>query len=113
MDAIARFEAERMAEVQFDSSDPEQVNNARKAAALRETEELNTLKTLGDYENGRALLFGMVKCAISGNPYVPGNQDMTSYNLGQEAKARDLLRKLMVGCPQNVVKMIEENREEL
>lgn len=112
-DSIAKFEAERAAESQYDSSDPEQVNKARIAAGRREAEELNTLKTLAEYENGRALLFDFVRCAISGNPYVPGNSDMTSYNLGQEHKARQLLRKLMIACPEDTVTMIEEHKEEL
>jgi len=67
-DAIARFEAERMAEKPYDSSDEQQVNNARKAAALRESKDLETLRALMLHENGRSLVFDMVKCCFNGNP---------------------------------------------
>lgn len=112
-DHIAQFEAERMAELPYDSSDAQQVNNARKAAALRESEELETLKALSLHENGRGLLFDFVKCYLVGNPAVIGDPNSTYYNLGQEHKARELFKKIVRIAPEEFCKMIEENKDEL
>lgn len=113
VDTIAQIESERMAETIYDSSDPEQVNNARKAAALRESEELETLKALAQYENGRGLLFDFIKCALVGDPFVSDSPTATAYNLGQERKARELFKKLVRIVPEEFCKIIEENRAEL
>lgn len=113
MDAIARFEAERMAEKPYDSSDEQQVNNARKAAALRESKDLETLKALMLHENGRSLVFDMVKCCFNGNPMVIGNAELTYFNLGQEHKARSFFNKVVQVCPKEFCQMVDEHREEI
>ncbi len=113
VDPVKFFEEDRMAAKPYDSSDEQQVNNARKAAALRERNELETLRTLSQYPNGRELLFDFIKCAITGIPTVVDNVNATYFNLGQEHKARDLFRKLIKASPGDFVKMIEEHEDEL
>lgn len=113
IDPIKFFEEDRMAAKPYNSSEEKDVNNARKAAALREANELETIRTLAQYENGRELLFDFIKCAITGVPTVVDNINATYFNLGQEHKARDLFRKFIKASPKDFVKMVEEHQDEL
>ncbi len=113
MDHIRELEAELLQKEPFDSSDEKQVNNRKKAMAALERERLETLRTLMGYENGRKLVFDMTKCAINGQPYVVGDTHATAYNLGLEAKARQILKDVMIASPKNFVQMVEENKEAL
>lgn len=108
IDPVSFFEQERMALKPYDSGDEQSVNNARKAAALRESNRLETLKTLMMYPNGREVVFDMVACAIEGNPARIGDSDATFYNLGLEAKARQILKDIIKCAPAEFVMMMEE-----
>lgn len=98
---------------EFDASDPQAVNNARKKAARNKTDERNTLKTLMEYPNGRQLMFNSVKCILVGNPLVPGDPHSTYFNLGQEMRARDIFKEIVTVCPNEFALMIEENKDDL
>lgn len=113
VDPIAFFEQERMAAKPYDSSDEQSVNNARKAAALRESNRLDTMKTMMMYPNGREVIFDMVKCAIVGNPFRPESMEATCYNLGLEAKARQILYDIIKAAPAEFLEMIQECEDKL
>lgn len=112
-DYIARFQAQREADKPYDSSDPVAVNNARKAAAHREASDLETLKELMRFENGRSLVFDMVKCCFNGNPMVFESAEATAFNLGQEATARRTFYKIIRVCPKEFCEMVDEHHEEI
>lgn len=111
VDPIAQFEKERMEAKPYDSGDEQQVNNARKAAALRERNRLETMKTLMMYPNSRAVVYDMVKCAIDGCPTRLDSHEATYYNLGLEAKARQILQDIIKIAPKEFVLLMEENED--
>ena len=113
IDPIQFFEEERMAAKPYNSSDEQEVNNARKAAALREKNDEDTLIALAQHENGRKLLFGFTKCIYTGNPFVLDSERATSFNLGQMAQAHGLFMKLIRVAPEYFCTMLEENQDEL
>ena len=113
MDAVRELEAELLGKKPFDSSDEKEVNNRNKAMAALERERLETLRELMKYPNGRKVVFDMVRCAINGQPYVVGDTHATSYNLGLEAKARQIMRDIIVASPNGFLAMIDENKEAL
>lgn len=111
MDSIRELEAELLGKKPFDSSDEKEVNNRNKAMAALERERLETLRALMEYPNGRKVVFDMVRCAISGNPYVIGDTHATAYNLGLEAKARQINKDIIIASPKGYLMMLDENKE--
>ncbi len=111
MDSIRELEAELLGKKSFDSSDEKEVKERKKAAAALERERLETLRELMKYDNGRKVVFDMVVCAIRGNPYVVGDTHATAYNLGLEAKARQINRDIILASPKHWVQMIEEHKD--
>lgn len=101
-----------MAAKPYNSSDEQSVNNARKAAVLRESNRLDTMKALMLHENGREVVFDMIKCAIVGNPARIESAEATFYNLGLEAKARQIFYDVIKAAPEEFVMMIQECSDE-
>lgn len=104
-----QLEAEEVIETTFDASDPKQVNEARKREGRGKKAERELTHALMKHIDGRAYLYNWVKCAIEGNPVIPGDINATYYNLGQEAVARTLFRELLKIDPQGVAEMLKEN----
>jgi hypothetical protein len=111
MDPARELEAELLNKKPFDSSDEKEVNNRNKAMAALERERLETLRALMDHSNGRKVVFDMVKCALDGRPYVIGDTHATAYNLGLEAKARQINRDVILAAPKQYLQMLDECKD--
>lgn len=110
VDRILELEEEEINEKSYDASDPEQVKKARKNDRIRKRNERDTLRTMMQYPNGRNFMYNSVRCILEGDPVVPGDAYSTYYNLGQEHRARELFKEIVVIAPKEFTLMIEENK---
>ena len=108
VDVPRDVEAERLAEIPFNASDPEQVNAARKKAARLERSRLRLVEELMKVKEGRMYVWDFLEsCHINGNPVVPGDTQATYFNLGQQNVGKLVLMDAMQ-FPENYVLMVSE-----
>jgi hypothetical protein len=111
-DPIAQLEAERNLETPFDTSDPQQVNAARKKSARLERENLEFVKKMMADRNGRAWIYKiLLACHLGGNPFVPGMADSTAYKLGEMNIGNLIRMDIESAAPEQWVTMLREARE--
>lgn len=105
---VAEMAAAEALEKPFNAADPIAVNNARKKAGRKKSEDRETLATLMQYENGRKFLYESIRCIIEGNPIVMGDPYSTYFNLGQEYRARSIFQEIVRVSPKEFSLMMEE-----
>lgn len=102
-------EAEDTLAVPYDTADPKQVNNARKAEARHRRTRLNVVAGLMDLKEGRAWMYGTLEaCHIYQSPFFQGDPHNTSFRCGEHNVGLRLLADVMAAAPKQYVTMCEE-----
>lgn len=111
VDHPAVAEAEAAAEVPFDTSDPVQVNTARKKAARKTRGKLDVVGAVMEQKEGRSWIYGMLADAHMWTPsYVRGDSHATAFQEGERNAGLRLLTDVMAAAPQLYVTMVAENK---
>lgn len=80
--AIAEIVAQQ--ETTYDSSDPEQVNEARKKSGRRKRANLDFVKAILELSEGREWLYRLLlACDAFRQPWVHGNSEATAFRCGK------------------------------
>ncbi len=89
---VREIEAAEMAEVQYDSSDPAQVNKAKSHAGRRKTKRLSFIQKMMEDPEGRRWIWEfMESCRVFSNPVVTGDTHLTYFQLGEQNVGKHLL----------------------
>lgn len=93
----------------YDANDEQQVKRARRKADLDQALKLDVIRSVMQNAAGRAWIYGFLDmCHIYGNPFIPGQTDVTSFNLGQANIGKILLSDVQNACPDLYLTMINE-----
>lgn len=93
----------------YNSSDEKQVKKARKKAEFDDALRLDVIRSVMQTAPGRLWIYGMLEeCHIYGNPFVPGQPDVTAFNLGEANRGKRLLADVQNACPDLYLTMIQE-----
>lgn len=112
VDHAAKAEAESNAVVPYDSSDPAQVNKARKEAARRLRSHLEVVRTIMSTKQGRAWMYDKLSEAHIWTPsFAPGDQFVTAYKEGERNAGLKLLGDIQAAAPDQYIAMVNESSE--
>lgn len=112
-DQVQQIEAENIAENQFDASNPEQVNAARKKASRKKTQRLVVIQALMQHEDGRRWMRELLqRCHIYGNCLVQGDPYGTHFRMGEENIGKMIMADVIEAAPAEYLKMCEEGRRD-
>lgn len=93
----------------YDTSDPKQVNKARKKSARSALERKEVVQAIMSQPQGRAFLYEYLsKCGVFTTPFMRGEPDTTSFNAGMQAVGHWLMADIMKASPENYWKMVQE-----
>lgn len=109
-DSIEQDKAATELEEAYDTSDPKQVNTARKKAARTRADRLRFVKAAMEQEEGRAWFYDqLVYCKIFSTPF---SEDpyITSFKCGQQECGRRILADIQDSAPAEYLLMIRENK---
>ena len=108
---IAEVEATDNLEVPYDTSDPKQVNTARKKAAKTRADRLQFVEAAMNTEQGRAWYYDILKrCHVFNVPYVDGDPYATAFKCGETNIGIQILDDIQTIASGNYVKMVDENK---
>lgn len=111
-DQVAKLEAEELAEQPYDTSDPKQVNTARKKAARVRREQREVVRELMSTTQGRAWLYQKLEeCHIWTPSFVPADPYSTAFKEGERNIGARLLADIMDAAPDQYVAMVKEAKE--
>lgn len=93
----------------YDANDEKQVKAAKEKAKLNEALRLDVIRNVMQSAAGRSWIYSILEmCHIYGNPFIPGQQDVTAFNLGQANIGKILLVDVQVATPDLYLTMIQE-----
>ncbi len=108
--AIAAIEAEQ--ETTYDSSDPEQVNEARKKSGRRKRANLDFVKAILTVPEGREWLYRLLlACDVFRQPWTRGDPDGTAFRCGKLDVGYQLLADAEKADPDGFNLMRKEGKE--
>jgi hypothetical protein len=93
-------------EVDYDTSDPEQVNTAKKKDGRNNAKRLLFVENSMATFEGRAWFYGHVFEDV----FVPGMSDLTGYRCGERNIGLRILADIQSVAPKDYLTMVEENK---
>jgi len=97
-------------EESYDTSEPAQVNKARKKAARTRADRLHFVEAALTTEQGRAWFYDiLVRCRVLSTPYTNNPYD-TAFKCGMQNIGLQILDDVQTAAPDNYMKMIKENK---
>lgn len=100
-------------EAPYDASDPAAVNAARKRATRIRKKRLDFVKAMMSMQEGRLWINDLLEsCYIFGNPLIPGQTDVTFFNIGQQNVAKKILADINEAAPEKYMLMLKEAKAE-
>lgn len=110
VDLVKQIEAEELQDEDYDTSDPQQVNNKRKKYARTRADRLHFVEAAMTTEQGRAWFYDiMVRCRVVGTPFVE-DPYKTAFNCGMQNIGLQILDDIQKAAPEGYNKMIQENK---
>lgn len=111
MDPVKVNQAEEEQAEAYDTSDPSQVNKARKKAARTRADRLEFIKAAMSVEQGRAWFYDILnRCHILRQPFVAGDPHSTSFRCGEMNIGAMILDDIQTAAPDDYIKMVRENK---
>lgn len=93
----------------YNANDENQVKKAKKEAEFNDALKLDVIRNVMRTAAGRRWLYGILDmCYIYGNPFTPGQSDVTAFNLGQANIGKILLADIQAATPDLYLTMIQE-----
>lgn len=109
--AINEQENREAYEEQFDTSDPQQVNKAKKRAARTRADRLEFVNAAMQHEQGRAWFYDILAfCKIFSTPYSSDPYD-TAFKLGMQNLGLRVMADIQDAAPKEYLLMITEARQ--
>lgn len=97
----------------YDSTDPAAEANAKRDEARSRREDADTYRLIMHTKPGRAWLHRrMVECHIFGQTFMPGQPDVTAFQLGEENIGKRWMVSAMAASPDLYMRMIKEQQDE-
>lgn len=110
-DRAAYIEAETVLSQPYDTSDREQVNNARKKDGQKKRARLATIAGIMDIKEGRAWVYSLLDiCHIFQTPFIQGDPHATSFRCGEHNVGLRILSEIQEAAPSQYITMIEESK---
>lgn len=103
-------QANEEAEESYNTSDPQQVNKARKKAARTRADRLQFVEAAMQHEQGRAWFYDiLVRCHVFNRSF---DQDpyVHAYKAGEVNIGLQILDDIQTSAAKNYIMMIEENK---
>lgn len=111
-DKVAETQAVDEQEESYDTSNPQQVNTARKKAARTKADRLRFVQAAMQTVEGRGWFHDiLVRCHITRNPYMAGDPQATAFRCGEQNIGLQILDDIQTAAPQLYIDMITENKE--
>lgn len=110
VDEVQVNKANEEAEEAYNTSDPAQVNKARKRAARTRADRLEFVKAAMDVEQGRAWFYDLLaRCRVFNLPF---NADpyITAFKCGELNVGNQVLSDIQDANPDQYVRMVREGR---
>lgn len=96
----------------YNSDDPKQVKKAKDKAELAHAMKIDIVKGVMSTPPGRKWIYGILeRCHIYGNPFVPGQSDVTAFNLGEANIGRSFLADVQEAASEDYLVMLREAKE--
>lgn len=109
-DPVLEVEATDNLEVPYDTSDPVQVNKARKRASRTRAERLHFVSAAMGTEQGRSWFYDILnRCHIFNRSFDP-DPYIHAYKAGEVNVGLMLLSDIQDAAPENYIKMVSENK---
>lgn len=109
-DQIRTIQAEDEQEVQYDTSDQEQVQKAKKRTARTRADRLEFVRAAMLHEQGRAWFYDLlVKCKVISTPFTD-DPYRTAFKCGEQNIGLMILADLQDAAPDNYLQMVKEAR---
>jgi hypothetical protein len=97
----------------FDATDAVAEANANREIKRREREDADVWRRILHSKQGRAWLYRRLeRCHIYASTFVPGQSDVTAFQLGEENIGKRLMLEAQDASPDLYVQMLKEQREE-
>lgn len=110
-DLIRQNQANEEVETPVDTSNPEEVNKARKKYARTRADRLEFVKAAMDLKEGRAWLYDLiVRCHVFRNPFVTGDEQATAFKCGEQNIGLMILDDIQTAAADKYIDMIRENK---
>lgn len=95
----------------YDTSEPEEVNKAKKKAGRTRADRLEFIKAAMSVDQGRAWYYDfLIRCHIFKVPYVSESPYDTAFKCGELNIGLQVLDDIQTAAPNDYVKMISENK---
>lgn len=112
MDQVRVNEAEEVLEQPYDTSDPEQVNKARKKGARTRATRLEFVAAAMTTYQGRAWFYDILnRCYVTRTPFISGDMYTTAFRCGEHNIGLQLLSDIQDAAPDLYITMIKEAKE--
>lgn len=112
VDQILKTQTEDEQEQSYDTSEPEQVNKARKREARTRADRLKFVAAAMQHPEGRAWFYDIiVRCHVFQNPYYRDSDSVTAFKCGELNIGLQILDDIQTAAPNKYVTMIEENKK--
>lgn len=110
MDNLKNNLANEEAEQTYDTSEPLEVNKARKRAARTRADRLEFVQAAMTTEQGRAWYYDLLKrCRVFNNPMAL-DPHKTSFQCGQLNIGLQVLDDIQTAAPESYITMVMENK---
>lgn len=101
---------EELPEEGYDTSEPQEVNKARKKSGRTRAERLEFVKAAMTHEQGRAWFYDiLVFCKVISTPFRESPYE-TSFNCGMQNVGLRLMQDIQDAAPQAYLQMVTEAR---
>lgn len=110
-DKISILQANEEQEEAYDTSEPVQVNKARKKSARKKADRLRFIEAAMQHEEGRAWFYDLLNfCRIFETPYISGDPYHTAFRCGNANIGLKILSDIQEAAPTDYLVMITENK---
>ncbi len=110
VDPVRVNEAEERLEESYDTSNPEQVNKARKKSARTRADRLEFVAAAMKHPQGRGWFYDiLVHCRVVATPF---SEDpyKTAFNCGMQNTGLRILDDIQTAAPDDYILMVKENK---
>ena len=106
----ARIEEDQIESQAYDTSDPQEVNKAKKRASRTRADRLRFVEAAMTTKEGRAWFYDLlVRCKTISTPFVE-DPYRSAFNQGMQNIGLQVLSDIQDSAPNEYIKMITENR---
>lgn len=110
MSTVDRIVEANLQEESYDTSEPQEVNKAKKKAGRTRADRIKFVEAAMSMEQGRAWMYDvLVRCKVFNTPFQE-DPYKTAFNCGMLNIGLQILDDIQVSAPQGYTKMIQENK---